>query len=229
MAVHEPLSRDEQDRLAALWEQPLDDDRAVDTTDDVIAALFVAPGIDEPPTTSRSRTGATRRSHARRRSVGGDRGREQPRHADPRAGAGWVVAGVALLIGLGVPAIALLDGTTGSTDTRAPNSSTTAPRAAAPDPPARTSPATLDPRRARIVGLRPQRAHRRPARAARSGRARSRIAQRPRTAPTRARRPAHSVRPRSEPPATPSTVRPPKAPIPTAPSSSSACDEFPPC
>ena len=64
MAVHEPLSRDEQDRLTALWEQPLDDDRAVDTTDDVIAALFSAPGMDDhPPPRARAqapRAGQTR-------------------------------------------------------------------------------------------------------------------------------------------------------------------------
>lgn len=228
MAVHEPLSRDEQDRLAALWDQPLDDDRAVDTTDDVIAALFSAPVIDEPPTASRPRTAATRRSDGRRRSVGGDGGRSRPPGAELRAAVRWVAVGVALLIGLVVTAVAL-DGMTGSTDTRTPNSSTAARRAAAPDPPARTTPATLEPRRAPTVGLRAQRAHERRARAARSGRAGSRIAQRRRTTPTRARRPVRSVRARSELPATPSTVRPRQAPIPTAPSSSSACDEFPPC
>lgn len=228
MAVHEPIPHDEQDRLAALWEQPLDDDRAVDTTDDAIAALFSAPGRDEPPTASRPRAGATRRSDARRRSAGCDRGHSRPRRAQPRAAAHWVAVGVVLLVGLVLTAVAL-DGMTGSTDTRAPNSPTAARRAAAPDPPARTTPITLEPRRARTVGLRPQRPRKRRARSARPGRTRSRIAQRPRTAPTRARRPARSVRPRSEPPATPSTARPRNAPIPTAPSSSSACDEFPPC
>lgn len=228
MAVHEPLSRDEQDRLAALWEQPSDDDRAVDTPDDVIAALFAAAGIDEPPTAPRPRTGATRRPDARRRYVGGDRGRSRPRRAEPRAAARWVAVGVVLLVGLVLTAVAL-DGMTGSTDTRAPDSSTAARRAAAPDRPAPPTPATPEPRRARAVGLRAQRAHRRRARAARSGRARSRRAQRSRTAATRARRPARPVQPRSEPPATPSTVRPRNAPIPTSPSSSSACDEFPPC
>lgn len=228
MAVHEPLSRDEQDRLAALWEQPLDDDRAVDTTDGVIAALFSTPRIDDPPTTSRPPAGATRRSDARRRSVGGHRGSSQPRRAEPRVARRRVAGGVALLIGLVLTAVAL-DGMTGSTDTRAPNSSTAARRAAAPEPPSRPTPAKLEPRRARTVGLRARRAHKRRARAARSRRTRPRTAQRPRTAPTRPRPPARSVRPPSEPPATSSTVRPRKAPIPTAPSSSSACDEFPPC
>ena len=228
MAVDEPIPHDEQDRLAAVWEQPLDDDRAVDTTDDTIAALFSAPGRDEPPTASRPRTGATRRSDARRRSAGGDRGHSLPRRAQRRAAARWVAVGVVLLVGLVLTAVAL-DGMTGSTDTRAPNSPTAARRAAAPDPRARTTPATLEPRPARTVELRAQRAHKRRARSARPARARSRMAQRPRTAPKRARRPARSVRPRSELPATSSTVRPRKTPIPKAPSSSSACDEFPPC
>jgi hypothetical protein len=228
MAVHEPLSRDEQDRLAALWEQPLDDDRAVDTTDDVITALFSAPGIDDPTTATCPRTGAPHRSDAHRFSASGHRGHSRPRHADQRTAARWGAVGVALLIGLVVTAVAL-DGMTGSTETRAPNSSTETRRAAAPDPPTRTTPATLEPRRARTVGLRAQRAHKRQARAARSGGARSRIAQRRRTTPTRARRLARPVRPRSEPATTRSTVRPQQTPMPTAPSSSSACDEFPPC
>ncbi|MCA1681544.1 MAG: hypothetical protein LC777_22680, partial [Actinobacteria bacterium] len=100
MAVHEPLSRDEQDRLAALWEQPLDDDRVVDTTDDVIAALFPAPGRDELPTASRPRKGATRRSDARRFSAGGHRGHRRPRRADHRTAARSGAVGVALLFGL---------------------------------------------------------------------------------------------------------------------------------
>jgi hypothetical protein len=228
MAVYEPLSRDEQDRLAALWEQPLDDDRAADMTDDVITVLFSAPGSDEPPTALRPRTGATRRPDARRGPAGGHRGHARARRADPQAGARWVAVGVSLLIGLVLTAVAL-DGMTGPTETRAPKASTETRRAAAPDPPARTTPATLEPRRARTVGLHAQRAHKRRGRAARPGRTRSRIAQRPRIAPRRARRPARSVRPRSEPLATPSTVQPRNAPVPTAPRSSSACDEFPPC
>ena len=93
MAVHEPRSRDEQDRLAALWEQPLDDDRVVDSTDDVIAALFSAPGSDEPPTASRPRTAATRRPDERRRrapppevAIEGTRGHDVPILGPARVG-----------------------------------------------------------------------------------------------------------------------------------------------
>jgi hypothetical protein len=43
MTMHGQVSRDEEDRLAALSEQPLANDPVVDAADDAIASLFSAP------------------------------------------------------------------------------------------------------------------------------------------------------------------------------------------
>jgi len=227
MAATAPVPKDDEDRLAALWEQPLDD-HVIDATDDTIAALFSAPDVDAPRATSGRRTSSSRLSDARWRSGGGRRGRSRPRrahHPDPSRSA---VVGVGLLAALVLSTVAL-DGMTGSTDNHAPDSSTSARRAAAPDPPARPAPGTLGPRRGQSREPHPQRGDARRARAARSRRTWPRSRQRPKAASAPARRPALPSRPRSEPAATPSTVASRRIPGPIPASSSSACDEFPPC
>ena len=225
MAVNADVRDNDEDRLAALWEQPLDGDHVIDD-DDPIPPLFAAPDSNVPRAAARRRTGYTCRSEARRHSVGSHRGRSRRRRADPTSAVRSATVGVALVVVVALVTVAL-ETMTRTTGPRAPESSTPA-RRAAPAPPVRPTPATLEARRGQVTVPRVRGDERRPP-IGRAGRARSRGAHSPRTDPTPPHRRARTSRPHTEPAVTPSTGLSPRTRVPTPPTGSSACDEFPPC
>lgn len=226
MAVNTALRQDEEQRLAALWAQPLDDAPVgAEPPDDVIAALFSTTVRAAPRQTPRTRGSKARRPAARPQSARLQGARAGQRLAQSRA-TNRSLAVVAMIVAALVLIPVARSALTGPADTPA-----THPRATGERP--RASGPSLLPSRGRpeLRGIRATRApaHRRQEHRqaiARGNRRRSRAARRDRASAPRAR--AH-VRSRSAGRfvATP-TAPPDPIPEPTAPVSS-ACDEFPPC
>jgi len=225
MAIAPQLTPEDEVRLAALWERPVD----VAATDSETAhhgidALFSSPDAAVPP---------TRASHAHRRAA-----RRRPAHVGlasaraplprSRATTRWAAFGTALTAALALVCVALIASTT-STDTRA-----TKPRAKAEPQPAAT-PLTVPSRdrleRRDVPASQPgkQRRQHRQTAIARSNRRRSHVVRPARGArQTRAQPRSPSGSRFVAHPPMPSIPTPPVVPQPTAPASS-ACDEFPPC
>ena len=227
MAVNAQLLRDEEERLAALWAQPLDEAAVADSTDDGIAALFSPADIAAPHNAPRHwtarahRTAPRRPPHDRRQ-----RSRSRPRRAGSQVASRSLVVGIVVILMLTTVAVSALTSSTDTADTVVPAAAdrTGAPTRPAPsphgEPELRQAPAAPDrARRNRVRRTRPTPA----------AQARPRAARSTRVAPPPAPRSTRSAQPLSEPAARPPpTARPRRSPPSTAPASS-ACDEFPPC
>ena len=225
MAVNTALREDEEQRLAALWAQQLDDaPLGAEPPDDVIAALFAAPGRAERRQTPRTRGNKARRPAARAQSARLQGSRAGQRLAQSRA-TNRSIALVAMLVAALVLIPLARSALTGPVGIPATHPRATADRPRAPSPSALPSRSRLELRRIRAMRARAHRRQEHQRAIARANRRRSRAARRERAAP-RAR--AH-VRSRSAgrfvaiPPAPPDPIPKPTAPV------SSACDEFPPC
>ena len=224
VAVNTDLPRNDEDRLAALWEQPLD---ATTVGDDRASTLFSAPGHSATRRGAHPRTGRTDRSEAHRRR-GRDRRRGwSARPPRPHAAIRWLAFGIALLVAIVSTTIALSSSTetTDSSEMVSPADTRQTTRLSPP-----TRPAPREPELARAEAVRPraERGSGRRARAARVRHERSRAARRARRVPTRAPLPVRAVQQRSEPSAAPPAALRRPSPSSAAPTSS-ACDEFPPC
>lgn len=226
MPVDAQLTADDEARLAAMWEPPLDSEPVGgQPDDDAIAELFSS-------SSGRQARNATREGKRDRRlRAAGRRARHRSLHRPvwPRATYRWVAVGLTLVTPLVVITVAR-DASTGPAETKNVESTRD---------PSRHSTART-PRGSRELGA----AHRRHTHDARARRDRNRRRARARRAPqpkgtarrarartTRARRRARvSSRPTAPPPAptpTPQAPQPRRTQNPSAPSS--ACDEFPPC
>ena len=224
VGVNTDLPRHDEDRLAALWEQPLD---ATTVGDDRASTLFSAPDDAATRRGAHHRTGRADRSAARRRRGHDRRRRWRARPPGPHAAIRWLALGVALLVAIVSTTIAL-SSSTGSTDSSEMVSpAETRPTTVLP-PPARPTPSEPELSRAEAVRPRAQRGSGRRARAAPVRHERPRAAQRARRVPTRTPVPSRPVQQSSEPAAAPPTAVRRSSPPPTVPASS-ACDEFPPC
>lgn len=222
MPVDAQLTEDDEARLAAMWDEPLDAEPVGGQPgDDVIANLFGSSSDHQPRTAPRAHKSDRRPREARRRCL--------DRAVWPRAVYRWVAVGVVLVAALAVITIARSPSagpaqTNATKSTRTPSGHSAAP--------------TL--RGSRELGA-PHRRHTRAARArrdrnrrrsrARRARAHERAARRARAMVTharhRARVPSRPTAPPPGPTPTPQTSEPRRTPMPPAPSS--ACDEFPPC
>lgn len=228
MAVTAHLTDGDVERLAALWEEPLDSSTVgTGSADDGIAALFSTPAGAAAHAPPRQPANA-RRSAPRRRSprFQCSRRRRFPRSraTDRLLPIGAVLVATPMLVSVALSAL------TGPTDTP----SATYPRATA-DPPPAASPPTLPSRgqghlrRIRSTRVPAHRRHddRRPttrAHTTRSQTARRDRAARPAPAQQR-RRSAHRFVATPVAPRTPRQHRVSATPAPV----SSACEEFPPC
>lgn len=224
MAVNAQVPRSDEDRLAALWEQPLDGATAAgDSIDDGTAALFSAPDDSASRAAPHHGAGGTHRSQARRQTGRGRGRRWRARRAGPQPASRSLAIGAALIVALLTTTVALST-STGSSDSADTASPPEPDQTTILSPAARPTPVEAETRRA----PRAQRARQHRGRATGSRRERSRAAQPARAVPTREPLPVHSARRRSEPAARPRTALRRRIPPPTAPVSS-ACDEFPPC
>lgn len=227
MAVNAQLTEEDEERLAALWAQPLDAaDVGDQSAEDGISALFSAPAgaaAHSPP----HQPADARRSAPRRRSPRSQRSRRR-RLRRSRPTSRLLPIGAVLVVAPMLVSVAL------SALTGPGTPSATYPRATA-DPPPAASPPTFPSRgqrhlrRVRSTQVRAHRrhddrqaiagAHRRQSQAARRDRAarRTRAQQR--------RRSAHRFVATPVAPRTPRQHRVPATPAPV----SSACEEFPPC
>lgn len=225
MATDAQLTADEQERLSAMWEQPLDPAPAgVQSGDDAIAELLASPGgrptdAARCPPESRARGSAAPPRWDRPRHV-------RARLAWPRVRCRWIGAGATVIAALMLMTIVQ------SPSTKSSDPVSVAPRAAAdrltvPNPPPQPRHEELDRRRAETARARAPRTRERQQARGRKERQRARAARRARTAPKRARPRTRAARPTVEPAPQPS--QPKATPRPTPPPPSSACDEFPPC
>ena len=229
MAVNTALREDEEQRLAALWAQPLDDAPVgAEPPDDVIAALFSTTGRAAPRQTPRTRGSKARRPAARPQSARLQGSRAGQRLAHSRA-TSRSIALVAMLVAMLVAALVLIplarSALTGPVGIPATHPRATADGPRAPSPSALPSRGRLEFRRIRAARARAHRRREHQLAIARSNRRRSRAARRERAAP-RARahvRSQSAARFVATPPAPPDPIPKPTAPV------SSACDEFPPC
>lgn len=226
MAVNAHVPRSDEDRLAALWEQPLDGATVGDSIDDGIAALFSASDDSAPRAAPHHGAGGTHRSQARRPGRGGRR-RSRARRAGPQPASRSLAIGAALIVAL-VSAMIALSTSTGSSDSADMPSPAETDQTTVLSPPARQTPVETEIRRAAATRFRAQRGRQHRGRATGARPERSRAAQPARAVPTRKPHPVRSTRRRSEPAAAPQTAPRRRIPPPTAPVSS-ACDEFPPC
>ena len=224
MGVNADLPRNDEDRLAALWEQPLD---ATSVGDGWVSTLFSAPDDAATRRGAHHRTGGTDRSAAHRRRGHDRRLRSRARPAGPQAASRTLAFGVALLVALVTTTIAL-SSSTESTDSSEMVSPAEKRRTTGLSPPARPAPREPELPRAEAVRPRAQRGSGRRARAARVRQERSRAPHGARRVPTRAPLPARAAQLRRQPTAAPPTAFRRPSPPSTAPASS-ACDEFPPC
>jgi len=224
MAIAPQLTPEDEVRLAALWERPVDLAATdCETAHDGIDALFSSPDAAGPP----PRASQAHRRVARPRPARVGLASARAPRPRSRTTTRWAAFGTALTAVLALVCVALT-ASTASTDTRA-----TQPRAKADPRPAATprSVASRDRLERRDVPAsqpgKQRRQHRHTA-IARSNRRRSHVA-----------RPARGARQTRAQPRSPSGSRfvahppmlsiptPPVVPQPTAPAS--ACDEFPPC
>ena len=228
MALNTQLATEDEDRLAALWEQPGDAGAEDDeSTDDGVAALFTSPDGTAPHTLRRQHASSARRSAARTHSVPtrGSCARERP--ARSRATKRLMAIGVVLFAALMLLTVAL-SAMTGPTDIAA-----TSPRPGAGHPPA-TSPRAapsrdeLERRRAAAARARAQRRREHRQVIARADGRRARAARRARAELVRARQRSRSPRRFAGAPPAPQTADPDQSSAPPA-AVSSACEEFPPC
>lgn len=227
MHVDAQLNADDETRLAAMWDPPLDGEPVGgQPSDDAIAALFTSSGDHKARTAPRAGKrerrlrGAGRRRHDRSLSDGLDR---------PRATYRWVAVGAALVTVLVVSTLArnpstVLSETQTVESTRAPSGHPAAPAPSGSrelDAPRRRYP--------RAARARRNQQHRRAT--ARRALQRQRAARRARAAaaraPRRARVPSQPAAPSPTPTPTAQAPEPRGTPSPSAPSS--ACEEFPPC
>ena len=226
MAVNAHVPRTDEDRLAALWEQPLDRSAVGDSIDGGIAALFSAPDDSAPRAAPDHGTGGTHRSQARRTTGRGRGRRPRARRAGPQPARRSLAIGAALIVAL-LSAMIALSTSTGSSDSADTASPAETDQTTVLSPPARPMPVETEIRRAPATRLRAQRGRQHRGRAAGARHERSRAAQPARAVPTREPHPVRSTQRRSEPAAAraPQTalrrrISPPTAPV------SSACDEF---
>ena len=115
MAVNAHVPRSDEDRLAALWEQPLDGATVGDSIDDGIAALFSAPDDSAPRAAPDHGAGGTHRSQARRPTGRGRGRRSRARRAGPQPASRSLAIGAALIVAL-LSAMIALSTSTGSSD-----------------------------------------------------------------------------------------------------------------
>lgn len=226
MHVDAQLTADDETRLAAMWDPPIDGEPVGGQPgEDAVAELFTsssdrqsrtAPGAGKR---ERRLRGARRRGHDRSLSDGLDR---------PRATYRWVAVGAALVTVLVVGTLARNPSTVPS---ETPTVESTRAPSGHPAAPAPSGSRELDaPRRRypRAARARRNQEHRRAT--ARRALQRQRAARRARAAaaraPRRARVPSQPAAPSPAP--TPTAQAPePRRTSPSAPSS--ACEEFPPC
>lgn len=224
MRVNADVPRNDEDRLAALWEQPFD---ATTVGEDWISPLFSAPDDAATRIGAHHRTGGTDRSEAHRSRGHTRRRRSRARRPGPQAASRRLAFGVALLVAI-VSATIALSSSTGSTDSSEMVSPAETRRTTVLPPPAGPTPREPAPPRAESARPRAQRGSGRRARAARVRHERSPAAQRARRAPTRSHLPARATQQRRQAAAAPPTAPRRPSPPSTLPASS-ACDEFPPC
>lgn len=225
MAVNARVPRSDEDRLAALWEQPLDGSTVDDSIDDGIAALFSAS--DDPAPRADHGTGGTHRSQARRPTGRGRGRRSRARRAGPQPARRSLAIAAAIIVAL-LSAMIALSTSNGSSDSADTASPAETDQTTVLSPSARPTPVETEIRRAPATRLLAQRGRQHRGRATGARHERSRAAQPARAVPPREPHPVRSTRRRSEPAAAPQTALRPPIPPPTAPVSS-ACDEFPPC
>lgn len=229
MAVDAQLTEEDEERLAALWDQPLDaadvDDQSAE---DGIAALFSSPHRAAARAAPRAHASTARRSAPRRRfprSQGSCRRRLPRSRATSRS-----VAIGAVLVAASVSLSIALSALTGPTDTPpATYPRATADRAPAASPPTLPSRGQRDLRRVRSTRAPAHRRDedRRPI--ARADTTRSQTARHDRAArPAPAQQRRRSARRFVATPVAPLTPQPHRVPATPAPVSS-ACEEFPPC
>jgi len=226
MAVNARVPRSDEDRLAALWEQPLDGSTVDDSIDDGIAALFSASDDPAPRAAPDHGTGGTHRSQARRPTGRGRGRRSRARRAGPQPARRSLAIGAALVVAL-LSAMIALSASTGSSDSADTASPAETDETTVLSPPARPTPVETEIRRAPATRLRAQRGRQHRGRTG-ARHERSRAGGPARAVPTREPHAVRSTRRRSEPAAAPQTALRRRIPPPTAPASS-ACDEFPPC
>lgn len=183
MAVTASLLEDDEQRLAALWAQPLDDAPVGDEPpDDAIAALFSAPGGAAPRPTPRTRGSKARRPAARPQS-----GRLQGSLAGRRLAArsratNRSLAVVAMLVAALVLIPVARSALTGPVNTPATHPRATADRSPASRPSASPSRGQSELRRIRATRARAHRRREHRQAIARANRRRSRVARRDRAA-----------------------------------------------
>jgi len=230
MAVNTSLLEDDEQRLAALWAQPLDDAAVgAEPPDDVIAALFSAPGGAAPRPTPRTRGSRARQPAARPQSARLQGSFAGGRLATRSRATNRSLAVVAMLVAAFVLIPVARSALTGPVDIPATHPRVTADRPPASSPSALPSRGQTELPRVRATRARAHRRQERRQAIARANRTRSRIVRRDRAARRAGARERHPSAGRFvATPAAPQTAPPDFIPQPTAPVSS-ACDEFPPC
>lgn len=201
-----------EERLAALWEQPLDEDVDAELADPAIRTLFATPdGAGQPARASRRfRRGSGASTRDRRPCWRRSRRRSLRPQSTRRAVMVATGIGAAIMLPTGIVAL------TGSSDT--PPARSPSERVAQPAAQGALPRRSADHRQSRAAPVQRRRGARRPPAVRRTRVHRASFRRRQRGARRDMEARAESAAPRAQ------VIAPP--PVPSA---SSACDEFPPC